>query len=74
MFNLFLTSNKAQYRLLRTVVQALLGWFINNIAMLIAQTNFSADVQIIIVSVSMTILSALMKALGTDCEALDEEE
>lgn len=68
MFNTFLTSNKALYRFLRTVVQAILGWFVDNIAMLIAHTQFTADTQIIIVSFCMMVLSAAMKALGVEDE------
>lgn len=66
--NKFLTSNKATYRIARTIVQAILGWFVNNLAMLVAQTQFSADVQIVIVSICMMILSAIMKALGMEDE------
>ena len=66
--NKFLTSNKASFRLARTVVQAVLGWFIDNIAMIVAQTQFSADTQIVIVSLCMMILSAVMKALGIEDE------
>lgn len=66
--NKFLTSNKATYRIVRTIVQAILGWFVNNLTMLVAQTQFSADIQIAIVSICMIILSAIMKALGMEDE------
>lgn len=66
--NKFLTSNKATYRIARTIVQAILGWFVDNLTMLVAQTQFSADVQIVIVSICMMILSAIMKALGMEDE------
>ena len=66
--NKFLTSNKAIYRIARTIVQAILGWFVDNLAMLVAQTQFSADIQIVIVSICMMILSAIMKALGMEDE------
>ena len=66
--NKFLTSNKATYRIVRTIVQAILGWFVDNLAMLVAQTQFSADIQIVIVSICMMILSAIMKALGMEDE------
>lgn len=71
--NVFLASNKLQYRLLRTIAQALCGWFVDNIAMLIAHTNFSADMQIVIVGLVMTILSAAMKALGVEDEKIRDE-
>ena len=66
--NKFLTSNKATYRIVRTIVQAILGWFVDNLTMLVAQTQFSADIQIVIVSICMMILSAIMKALGMEDE------
>lgn len=66
--NKFLTSNKATYRIVRTIVQAILGWFVDNLIMLVAQTQFSADIQIAIVSICMFILSAIMKALGMEDE------
>ena len=66
--NKFLTSNKATYRIVRTIVQAILGWFVDNLTMLVAQTQFSADIQIAIVSICMIILSAIMKALGMEDE------
>ena len=66
--NKFLTSNKATYRIARTIVQAILGWFVNNLTMLVAQTQFSADIQIVIVSICMMILSAIMKVLGMEDE------
>ena len=66
--NKFLTSNKATYRIARTIVQAILGWFVNNLTMLVAQTQFSADIQIVIVSICMMILSAIMKAFGMEDE------
>ena len=66
--NKFLTSNKSTYRIARTIVQAILGWFVDNLAMLVAQTQFSADIQIVIVSICMMILSAIMKALGMEDE------
>ncbi len=62
--NTFYTSNKWQYRLLRTIVQAICGFFVNNIAMIIAQTNFNATIQAMIVAVVMAVLSPIMANLG----------
>lgn len=64
--NKFYTSNKWQYRLLRTVVQAICGFLVNNIAMIIAQTNFNATVQAMIVAIVMAILSPIMANLGAE--------
>ena len=62
--NTFYTSNKWQYRLLRTVVQAICGCLVKNNAMIIAQTNFNATVQAMIVAIVMAILSPIMANLG----------
>jgi len=66
--NKFLTSNKASYKLLRTIVQAILGFIVNNLAMLVAQTNFDASTQAIIVTVTMAVLAPVMDKLGVKDE------
>ena len=71
--NTFLTSNRAIYRLLRTVAQIFIGYLIDNAAMLIAHTDFSADTQVVIVGLVVTVLSAVMKALGTEDEKIRDE-
>ena len=71
--NTFLTSNRAIYRLLRTVAQIVIGYLIDNAAMLIAHTDFSADTQVVIVGLVVTVLSAVMKALGTEDEKIRDE-
>ena len=71
--NTFLTSNRAIYRLLRTVAQIVIGYLIDNSAMLIAHTDFSADTQVVIVGLDVTVLSAVMKALGTEDEKIRDE-
>lgn len=73
MINQFLTRNDAKYRLARTIVQGLIGFLLDNIAMIVAQTQFSAIVQALIVSGTMAVLSPIMKAMGTD-EMPEKEE
>ena len=62
------TSNNGFYKFLRTVVQAAVGYIVNNLAMIVAATNFDASVQALIVSGCMIILAPLMSALGMDDE------
>lgn len=62
--NKFLTSNTGQMRLARTIVQAIIGFIIDNAAMLVAQTQFSAATQAIIVAGIIAILSPIMSELG----------
>lgn len=66
--NMFFKSNKALFRFLRTVAQAIVGFLFDNIAMIIAQTAFDATTQVIIVSCTMAVLSVIMKALGMEDE------
>jgi len=60
----FFTSNKGTYKFARTVVQAALGYIVNNIAMIVAATNFDASVQALITTGVMMILAPVMDALG----------
>ena len=66
--NKFLTSNKATFRFLRTVAQAVVGFLIDNISMIVAQTTFDATTQTFIVSGTMAVLSVVMKYLGREDE------
>jgi len=60
----FFTSNNGKYKFARTVVQAGLGYIVNNITMIVASTNFDATTQTIIVAASMAILAPVMDKLA----------
>ncbi len=62
--NTFLTSNDTKYRLLRTIVQGLIGVLIANIDVLVGLTPINPDLKPIIVAVVMAILSPIMAELG----------
>lgn len=62
--NTFLTSNDTKYRLLRTIVQGLIGVLIANIDVLVGLTPINPDLKPIIVAVVMAILSPVMAELG----------
>ena len=62
--NTFLTSNGTKYRLLRTIVQGLIGVLIANIDVLVGLTPINPDLKPIIVAVVMAILSPIMAELG----------
>lgn len=66
--NMFFKSNKALFRFFRTVAQAIVGFLIDNIAMIVSQTTFDATTQTIIVSGTMAILSVIMKYIGVEDE------
>lgn len=67
--NTFLTSNETKYRLLRTIVQGLIGVLIANIDTLVGFTPIDPALKPIIVAVVMAILSPVMSVLGGDKDA-----
>lgn len=66
MWNLFLTSNAAKWRTLRTVVQGILGVLIANVDTLTTVFALDGTWKALIVALTMAVLSPIMKALGTD--------
>lgn len=66
--NKFLTSNSWQYRLLRTIVQGIIGVLIANVDVLIASLSISDSFKPIIVALCMAILSPIMAEIGRATE------
>lgn len=66
----FFKSNEWQYRLLRTIVQGVIGFLIANVDLLIAGLSLDANTKAIIVGVVMAVLSPIMAEIG---KANDEE-
>lgn len=60
----FLTSNEAKYRLLRTIVQGIIGVLVANLDLLIGYTAIPAELRPVIAGLVMAILSPIMAALG----------
>ena len=73
MWNLFLTSNNAKWRTLRTIVQGIIGVLIANIDLIIGNFGFDASTKAVIVALVMAILSPCMKALGTDSDLRESD-
>lgn len=67
----FLTSNEWQYRLLRTIVQGIIGVLIANIDLLIGKLSFDPAIKTMIVALCMAVLSPVMAEIG---RKTDEEE
>ena len=67
--NTFLTSNETKYRLLRTIVQGLIGVLIANIDTLVGFTPIDPALKPVIVAVVMAILSPVMSVLGGEKDA-----
>lgn len=58
------SSNKAFYRLLRTIIQGVIGVIIANADLIVGAFSFSPGVKALIVALVMAILSPIMAALG----------
>lgn len=64
----FLTSNDWQFRLLRTIVQGIIGVLIANIDVLISSLNITDTLRPIIVALCMAVLSPIMAEIGRATE------
>ena len=60
----FLTSNEWQYRLLRTIIQGVLGVIVANLDVLTGAFIFDPTMKGIIVALVMAVLSQIMALLG----------
>ena len=60
----FLSSNEWQFRLLRTIVQGIIGFLIANIDLVFANLTLDANTKAIIVGLVMAILSPIMAEIG----------
>lgn len=67
----FLQSNETKYRLLRTILQGIIGVLIANADFLISGFNFSPGAKAFIVALVMAILSPIMSELGAEAETDD---
>ena len=64
----FFNSNEWQYRLLRTIVQGVIGFLIANIDLIISNFTLDANAKAIIVGLVMAILSPVMAEIGKNSE------
>ena len=60
----FLQSNEWQYRLLRTIVQGVLGVIIANVDVLAGYAILDPAIRAIVVALVMAVLSPIMAMLG----------
>ena len=60
----FLTSNDWKYRLLRTIVQGVLGVIIANLDLILGYVAFDPQATALIVALVMAVLSPIMALLG----------
>lgn len=62
--NEFLSSNEWQWRLLRTIVQGVLGVAIANIDLILGWCVLDPSVRALVVALVMAVLSPIMAAIG----------
>ena len=73
MMNKFLTSNDWQYRLIRTIVQGILGVIIANIDLITGAFIFDPPTRALVVALVMAILSPIMALLGEKSKESGEQ-
>ena len=66
--NTFLTSNEWQYRLLRTIVQGVLGVVVANLGLIVGACVLDPSQRALVVALVMAVLSPIMAQLGTEDE------
>ena len=66
--NTFLTSNATKYRLLRTILQGILGVLVANIDLFVSYIQIDPALKPVIVAAVMAILSPIMSELGGKTE------
>ena len=64
--NTFLTSNDWQYRLLRTIIQGILGVVVANLDMIVGACVLDPSQRALVVALVMAVLSPIMAALGNE--------
>ena len=64
--NTFLTSNEWQYRLLRTIIQGILGVVVANLDLIVGACVLDPSQRALVVALVMAVLSPLMAALGDE--------
>lgn len=69
----FLSSNDAEFRLLRTILQGIVGVLIANIDIIVGAWNFDPTLKPMIVAMVMAVLSPVMAMLGETKEVEEHD-
>lgn len=69
--NKFLSSNATGYRLARTILQGVVGVVIANLDAIFSCLNFSAEMKVLIMGITMAVLSPVMGAISTNGEVIE---
>ena len=62
----FLKSNEWKYRLLRTIVQGILGVIVANLDLLLGMVVLDPTMRPVVVALVMAVLSPIMAMMGAD--------
>lgn len=62
--NILWSSNETKYRLIRTILQGIIGVIIANLDLIIGQVAIPTEMRPVIVALVMAILSPIMSELG----------
>jgi multisubunit Na+/H+ antiporter MnhG subunit len=65
----FLTSNEGMYRMLRTIVQGVIGVLVANLDLLVGYIHIDASLKPVIAAVIMAVLAPVMAEMGKTDEA-----
>ena len=65
-----LKSNETRFRLIRTIIQGVIGVLIANVDFLFSSFNFEPETKAFIVALTMAILSPIMAELGNGSEQI----
>ena len=71
--NTFLTSNETKYRLLRTILQGVIGVVITYAADIIGQLNLDPVIAGALVALIMAVLSPIMATIGKEGDNGDND-
>ena len=69
--NKFLSSNATGYRLARTILQGIIGVVIANLDAIFSCLDFSAEMKVLIMGITMAVLSPVMGAISTNGEVIE---
>lgn len=70
----FLQSNKTVYRLLRTILQGIIGVIVANVDILVGTLAIPMEYRPIIVALVMAVLSPIMSELGKKDGDVNDDE
>ena len=69
-----LSSNEWQYRLLRTIIQGVIGVLVANLDLIVSKLNFDPATKTMMVALCMAVLSPVMAEIGRNQEEKAEAE